>query len=282
MYLIFWLPSLHTQYFIHTSPHTSPVRVGVCRSWMPQRELTSRENGAARSLHLVENRRKHFLPSCTAAVRNDSVRPEKTGTLFLFSSESSSVLWVYAGLHEVSMNAAFPPACAWNSDPRVQSSFIFSCFLLLIIPALAGHAPRSELWGDGPLFHFASAPPSLILWQHFHQFPLLCSSYKSLKETVAFSQLCQMQKVLGDRNKDPRLFLLFQYFQPPSILFAELRPYTSLPAKLTDKLTLQGSWFAEIADPTKSFSAAAQNMTRLVSVLGEERARCLWQVFFFP
>lgn len=91
-----------------------------------------------------------------------------------------------------------------------------------------------------------------------------------------------MQKVLGDRNKDPRLFLLFQYFQPPTILFAELRPYTSLPAKLTDKLTLQGSWFAEIADPTKSFSAAAQNMTRLVSVLGEERARCLWQVFFFP
>lgn len=76
---------------------------------MPQRELTSRENGAARSLHLVENRRKHFLPSSTAAVRNDSVRPEKTGTLFLFSSESSSVLWVYAGLHEVSMNAASPP-----------------------------------------------------------------------------------------------------------------------------------------------------------------------------
>lgn len=123
--------------YSHFPPHVS------CQS---RGELTSRENGAARSLHLVENRRKHFLPSSTAAVRNDSVRPEKTGTLFLFSSESSSVLWVYAGLHEVSMNAAFPPApCAWNSDPRVQSSFILSCFLLLIIPALAGRAPRSEL-----------------------------------------------------------------------------------------------------------------------------------------
>lgn len=57
----------------------------------------------------MENRRKHFLPSSTAAVRNDSARPEKTGTLFLFSFEPSSVLWVFAGLHEVSMNAAFPP-----------------------------------------------------------------------------------------------------------------------------------------------------------------------------
>lgn len=118
----------------------------------------------------------------------------------------------------------------------------------------------------------ALSPVSLVVLK-LHEFEGNCCVLTALSNV-------KKKKSLAMEIKIPRLFLLFQCFQPPSILFAELSPYTILPAKLTDKLTLQGSWFAEIADPTKSFSAAAQNMTRLFSVLGEERARCLWQVFF--
>lgn len=128
---------------------------------MPQRELTSRENGAARSLHLVDNRRKLFLPSSTAAARNDSVRPEKTGTLFLFSSESSSVLWVYAGLHEVSMNAASPPLNTPGTripESRVPSfshAFFFSLSQLWL----------DELQGQSceAMAHFFILPAPLLL-----------------------------------------------------------------------------------------------------------------------
>lgn len=42
----------------------------------------------------------------------------------------------------------------------VHVCLILSCFLFLLIIQTCGHAPRSELWGNGPDFHYARAPPS--------------------------------------------------------------------------------------------------------------------------
>lgn len=50
------------------------------------------------------------------------------------------------------------------------SPVFFPCSLSRL--RLAGHAPRSELWGNAPDFPIASAPPFLILCQHFHKFTL--------------------------------------------------------------------------------------------------------------
>lgn len=71
-------------------------------------------------------------------------------------------------------------------------------------------------------------------------------------------------------------------FLPSSVVFADLSPFMWLATKLVDKLTFQGSWFAEIAEPAKCLSPAALSMTRLFSDLGEKAGRCLWQVSFLP
>lgn len=196
--------------------------------------------------------------------RRFSSRSKKTKYLLIeyLLFKSSKCLPVSLKCPWMQRCSPWTPLCDWNLDPRVQSSCVFSCFLLLIIPARAGRTPRSELWGDGPHFHFASAPPSLILWQHFRQFPLLCSSYKPLKETVAFFK--KNKTILSNSSKKIQHFSFYFNVFSHRVLFAELSPYWCLPAKITDKLTLQGSWFAEIADPTKNFFCCCSEYDQII------------------
>lgn len=134
-----------------------------------------------------------------------------------------------------------------------------------------------------PTFSFCQRPSFSYPLAALTPVSLVVLELQGFEGNCCIPQTKKRKKNLSNRSKKRKiqdLLFLFQCFQPPTVLFAELSLGWCLPAKHTDKVTLQGSCFAEIADQTKTFSAAVRNMTILFSVLGEEWARCLSQLLF--
>lgn len=185
----------------------------------------------------------------------------------------------FAGLHKVSMNAVFPCALGtWIPESKVPS-FSHAFFFSL------SHLKLDALQGQGceAMAHIFILPAPLLLLSSGSTL----TSFPCMLKLQELEGNCCVLTALSNENswkKNPRLFFfLFQMcFLPSSVVFADLSPFMWLATKLVDKLTFQGSWFAEIAEPAKCLSPAALSMTRLFSDLGEKAGRCLWQVSFLP